>query len=1033
MVNGAAPPPRRSRAIQIVGINAPGIAAPAAPQPVTTPEIQDVTQQKYAQVFEDVQRVQQAQTELVTAASQQKSVELSKRGHSSFGQELGGLAKAVTETLSFVQQQQEAKRKAEKERADAIEQQRIAQLEMSTSVVLQDYTADFLMRAAEEADKVSPEEAQMEADRILAEAVKEGLPFDVAQTLRTRTFEEIGAVRQRQADALLTTAERMRTAQSSQAANLLRVDMSSYFATLAQARTPGEAQQTASFILQTLLDPSTGGNMSPLEKMEALNPLINEVATRLQGREDAFAESMHNLSGIQELAQLYPQWMSELGGNEMGFQQRRAEWAIRRGIDLSVATMFAPSPGEVANQQLNLQQTTQSLQQIGEQQIITELLNDPDSAAALFAEQVHTLVNNPAQAQSFLALVDAGGAGVTAEQRALAAQLRTTLSDIADIENRQVRLRELYTEIQAKGYRTVEDATVRARAVNITDFTGTVTGLQAFVLPDGTYVQAPPQVSQAEFQSIQEQYRLELQQYNNAVANLQARGINPNNRAEVTPTLRSLRIRAQQLIEQRAQRAAEQASMMQQATPNFSGGASQSGNVAPLPVAPLHRINDILVPIRQQRDGGVVITSEYGANRDTHIHNGIDLAFTGASQNRAVGITALSPGTVISAQIGGVGGYGGRIQVMTDDGYIEEYGHLWGSNVQEGQRVVPGQQIGTLPSSQHWRNNRKPEGDVSRGNNPHLHFTVRREGARDFNGGNSVDPIAYLRTRTQALSTYNFNQNQGVGAPPTQRAMGANNPATTLIGGQALMPSMTNSQAIIADLNRRLGFGSGNFVTPSQPMPAARASIHRADYPQRNNPTHNYGYGVLRDNPRAARALAEVSDSLNIPAQWLADIIQFESGWIPHRTNTSSGARGLIQFLPSTIETFRRSPGWNPAWTYESIPRMSIEEQLRGPVRAYLSDPPFARRGFRTLEDLHAAVFLGYDGFRRNPTDRAQMGDNAITFMNYVRRLGEAVGRRYHTSYDHGHGATHTTFTAGCRTCAQQRQQLGNIIPHNAP
>jgi murein DD-endopeptidase MepM/ murein hydrolase activator NlpD len=1026
MVNGAQPPARRGRAIQIVGINAPGIAAPTAATPVTTPEIQDNTQQKYDQVFQDVQRVQEASAQVIDQSSKQKALELARRGHSVFGQELGGLAKAVTETIGFFQKQ-------EQEKAAAKEKARIEQLQLATSVRLQDYTAQFLMRAAEEADKVSPDEAQQEADAILAQALQDGLPPDVAQTLRTRTFEEISNVRQRQATALLTTAERLRAQQVAQAENLLRVDMSPYFATLSQARTPAEAQQAATFILNALLDPNSGGTMSPLEKLQAVNPLITELATRLQGREDVFAGTVRTLSAVQELTQLYPQWMSELGGNEAAFQQRRAEWALQRGVDLGQISLFAPSPGEAAAQNLNLQQTQQSLLQIGQQQIISDLLNDPTSAAAIFASQVHNLINNPAEAQSFLALVETGGAAVTPEMRALAAQYRATKADVDAIQNRQVRLRELYTQIQRLGYQTVSDPEVRARAVTITNFAGEVQGLQAFQLPDGTYVQAPPRVSQAEFRSVQEQYILEYQQYQNAVAALQARGINPNNLGEVTPTLRSLQQRAQQLLEQRAQQAAEQAAQMRMATPNFNGEGDASGNVSFMPVAPVHRINDMVIPIRQQPDGGVVITSGYGDNRGTHIHNGIDLAFTGAAQNREMSIAALSPGRVISVAIGGVRGYGGRIQILTDDGHIEEYGHVWGANVQEGQRVVPGQQIATLPSSERWRNSPKPQGDVSRGSNPHLHFTVRREGARDFNGGNSIDPIAYLRARTQALSTYNFNDNRGVGAPPTQMRMGAQNPATTLIGGQALMPSMSTTQAILADLNRRLGFGSNQFVTPSQPMPQARASINRADYPPRNNPTHNYGYGVLRDNPRAARALAETADAINVPAQWLADIVQFESKWNPSARNNDSGAVGLIQFLPGTVELFRRSPGWNPAWTYERIQRMSIEEQLRGPVRAYLQDPPFQRRGFPTIEDLHAAIFLGYDGYRRNATDRARMGDGAITFMDYVRRLGEDVGRRYHTSYDHGHGATHTSFTAGCRICEQQRQQLRTIIPHNAP
>lgn len=48
------------------------------------------------------------------------------------------------------------------------------------------------------------------------------------------------------------------------------------------------------------------------------------------------------------------------------------------------------------------------------------------------------------------------------------------------------------------------------------------------------------------------------------------------------------------------------------------------------------------------------------------------------------------------------------------------------------------------------------------------------------------------------------------------------------------------------------------------------------------------------------RALAEVADKLNVSQSALYKLIAFESGWNPQARNRKSGARGLIQFTPST-------------------------------------------------------------------------------------------------------------------------------------
>jgi len=54
--------------------------------------------------------------------------------------------------------------------------------------------------------------------------------------------------------------------------------------------------------------------------------------------------------------------------------------------------------------------------------------------------------------------------------------------------------------------------------------------------------------------------------------------------------------------------------------------------------------------------------------------------------------------------------------------------------------------------------------------------------------------------------------------------------------------------------------------------------------------------------PQEWTALKNVASSVNVPYDSLYRLINFESGWDPKATNPISGARGLVQFMPSTAK-----------------------------------------------------------------------------------------------------------------------------------
>lgn len=96
-----------------------------------------------------------------------------------------------------------------------------------------------------------------------------------------------------------------------------------------------------------------------------------------------------------------------------------------------------------------------------------------------------------------------------------------------------------------------------------------------------------------------------------------------------------------------------------------------------------------------------------------------------------------------------------------------------------------------------------------------------------------------------------------------------------------------------------------------------------------------------------------VAGWLSTEANWLMFIMGFETGWTwsPTAVNPSSGATGLIQFLPATA-----------AWlgtSVQALMLMTAEEQMDY-VQKYLSAMKYTYGRFSSYHDLYFAVFYPY-------------------------------------------------------------------------
>ncbi|KUI37563.1 peptidase M23 [Mycobacterium sp. GA-2829] len=115
-----------------------------------------------------------------------------------------------------------------------------------------------------------------------------------------------------------------------------------------------------------------------------------------------------------------------------------------------------------------------------------------------------------------------------------------------------------------------------------------------------------------------------------------------------------------------------------------------------------------------------ILTSGFGTRWGT-LHAGLDIA-------NAIGtpIYAATDGEVVAS--GPTPGYGMWVKIRASDGTVTLYGHIDTTIVQEGDRVMAGDQIATM-------------GNRGNSTGPHLHFEVHR------NGSDKIDPMAWLQER----------------------------------------------------------------------------------------------------------------------------------------------------------------------------------------------------------------------------------------------------------------------------------------------
>ncbi|MBJ96261.1 MAG: peptidase M23 [Rickettsiales bacterium] len=145
-----------------------------------------------------------------------------------------------------------------------------------------------------------------------------------------------------------------------------------------------------------------------------------------------------------------------------------------------------------------------------------------------------------------------------------------------------------------------------------------------------------------------------------------------------------------------------------------------AGNLPSAVSAPVHR-EGWAWPLPASEPGRV--SSDFGMRHDPHHghhrhHGGLDVAAP-----RGTPVLAMADGVVVDA--GPRGSYGNFVEVRHSDGVVSRYAHQDRIDVEVGQEVHAGTQLGTV-------------GSTGRSTGNHLHVEVRLD-------GDPVDPYRFLK------------------------------------------------------------------------------------------------------------------------------------------------------------------------------------------------------------------------------------------------------------------------------------------------
>lgn len=136
----------------------------------------------------------------------------------------------------------------------------------------------------------------------------------------------------------------------------------------------------------------------------------------------------------------------------------------------------------------------------------------------------------------------------------------------------------------------------------------------------------------------------------------------------------------------------------------------------------------------------------------------------------------------------------------------------------------------------------------------------------------------------------------------------------------------------------------------------------------------------------------DVSQTLGIPASWLDQLIEFESGYRVKAANPNSSAKGLIQFIDSTAQDLGFDSSQDLVDTLDTF-----EKQMYGAVLPYLQRKKIVAGGrFPNRHSLYMAVFypraMTWPGNKEFPAHVQKVNPGIKTPNDYIGMVDKITG-----------------------------------------
>jgi murein DD-endopeptidase MepM/ murein hydrolase activator NlpD len=137
----------------------------------------------------------------------------------------------------------------------------------------------------------------------------------------------------------------------------------------------------------------------------------------------------------------------------------------------------------------------------------------------------------------------------------------------------------------------------------------------------------------------------------------------------------------------------------------------------------MYRIAAFKLPFAMPVTSAIRYTSGFGVRNDPF--NGSSRRHEGQDMAGAYGTPILATADGVVTYAGWESGYGKLVKIQHDFGVETRYGHMSGINVEVGQRVSRGDQIGAM-------------GNTGRSTGTHLHYEIRL-------GGSPINPMTFIK------------------------------------------------------------------------------------------------------------------------------------------------------------------------------------------------------------------------------------------------------------------------------------------------